>query len=115
MFRLKPRLFPLLLALPFTLGCFGDHNTPEVVWGKKGVQNGDLVRPRAIAIDKNDCLYIVDFTARIQVYDRDGNYVGPTWSTPDYRDGRPSGLSIGRDNNLIVSDSHYHCFRIYSP
>jgi sugar lactone lactonase YvrE len=32
-----------------------------------------------------------------------------------YHNGRPSGLSIDRDGNLIVSDSHYHCFRIYSP
>ena len=71
-------------------------------------------RPRAIAIDKQDRLFIVDFTARIQVYDRDGKYLGPTWTTPDYRNGRPSGLSIDRDGNLIVSDSHYNCFRIYS-
>jgi DNA-binding beta-propeller fold protein YncE len=86
-----------------------------VVWGKRGVRNGDMVRPRAIAIDSCDHLYIVDYTARIQVYDRDGNYIGPTWTTPDYRNGRPSGLSIARDGNLIVSDSHYSCIRIYSP
>ena len=54
-------------------------------------------------------------TARIQVYDRDGLYLGITWRTPDYRNGRPSGLSIDRNGNVIVSDSHYHCFRIYSP
>jgi DNA-binding beta-propeller fold protein YncE len=78
------------------------------------VQDGDLVRPRAIAIDSKDRLFIVDYTARIQVYDRDGNYLGHTWTTPDYRNGRPSGLSIDRDDNLIVSDSHYHCFRIYN-
>ena len=60
-----------------------------------------------------DRLYLVDFTARIQAYDLDGKYLGPTWTTPDYRNGRPSGLSIDRDGNLIVSDSHYHCFRIY--
>src|SRR5262249_24098404 len=34
-------------------------------------------------------------------------------TTPDYRNGRPSGLSIDRDGNLLVSDSHYHCLRIY--
>lgn len=103
------------LALLSSLGCGGDPSQPELVWGKRGVQNGDFVRPRAIAIDAQDRLYIVDFTARIQVYDRDGHYLGPTWTTPDYRNGRPSGLSIARDGNLIVSDSHYHCFRIYSP
>jgi DNA-binding beta-propeller fold protein YncE len=109
---------PIALLAVFALsfaGCFADPAMPEVVWGKHGVQDGDLARPRAIAIDAQDHLYIVDFTARIQVYDRDGNYLGKTWSTPDYRNGRPSGLSIDRDNNLICSDSHYHCIRIYSP
>jgi DNA-binding beta-propeller fold protein YncE len=117
MIRLRPYSVFLRLALALSLngGCSGEHSSPQVVWGRKGVQNGDMVRPRAIAIDNQDRLYIVDFTARIQVYDRDGKYLGPTWTTPDYRNGRPSGLSIDRDNNLIVSDSHYNCFRIYSP
>jgi DNA-binding beta-propeller fold protein YncE len=105
----------LALLLGTLTGCGTDPATPERVWGKRGVQNGDLVKPRAIAIDAQDRLYLVDWTARIQVYDRDGNYLGPTWTTPDYRNGRPSGLSIARDGNLLVSDSHYHCFRIYTP
>jgi len=92
----------------------GSPDKPRLVWGRRGVQSGDMFRPRAIAIDAQDRLYIVDYTARIQVYDRDGNYLGHTWTTPDYRNGRPSGLSIDQDNNLIVSDSHYNCFRIYS-
>jgi DNA-binding beta-propeller fold protein YncE len=108
-----PTLFALgLLALA---GCVDDPARPELVWGRRGVQDGDLMRPRAIAIDARDRLYLVDFTARIQVYDRDGRYLERTWTTPDYRNGRPSGLSIDRDGNLLVSDSHYHCFRVYSP
>ncbi len=94
-------------------GCGGPSAKPQIVWGRHGLQPGDIVRPRAIAIDAQDHLYIVDFTARIQVYDTDGKYLGPTWTTPDFRNGRPSGLSIDRDGHLIVSDSHYHCFRIY--
>jgi DNA-binding beta-propeller fold protein YncE len=107
------RLFPLLFF--FLAGCSGASSTPELVWGRHGVQKGDLVKPRAAAIDKQDRLYIVDFTARIQVYDRDGKYQGITWKTPDYSNGRPSGLSIDRDGNLLVSDSHYSCLRTYSP
>jgi DNA-binding beta-propeller fold protein YncE len=106
----------LLAACLFALaGCGGPRTAPEIVWGRNGTRPGDLHKPRAVAIDAQDHLYIVDFTARIQVYDRDGKYLGPTWTTPDYRNGRPSGLSIDQDGNLIVSDSHYHCVRIYSP
>lgn len=108
-------IFNALIAgcLISACGCAKSAGAPQKVWGRRGLQPGDLVRPRAVAIDQKDHLYIVDFTARIQVYDADGKYLGPTWTTPDFRNGRPSGLSIDRDNHLIVSDSHYHCFRIY--
>lgn len=99
------------LALP---GCGGSGDRPELVWGSHGVNDGELHRPRAIAIDGEDRVYIVDFTARIQVYDRNGKHLGITWQTPDYRNGRPSGLSITPDGNLLVSDSHYSCLRVYS-
>jgi DNA-binding beta-propeller fold protein YncE len=108
--RWRAVLLPLLLA-----GCGGPSAEPERLWGRRGVQGGDVVKPRAVAIDAHDRLYIVDFTARIQVFDRDGTYLGRTWTTPDYRNGRPSGLSIDRDGNLLVSDSHYQCLRVYSP
>jgi DNA-binding beta-propeller fold protein YncE len=106
----------LLALLPVCVtGCGGPHSPPELVWGQRGTQPGDFVRPRAAAIDAHDHLYIVDFTARIQVFDRNGKFLDRCWSTPDYRNGRPSGLSMDQDGNLIVSDSHYHCIRIYSP
>ena len=110
---LRSSLFFACLAL--AAGCGGPSAEPEAVWGKRGVVNGDLVRPRAAAIDAQDRLYIVDFTARIQVFDRNGKFIGPCWTTPDFRNGRPSGMSIDRDGNLLVSDSHYHCLRVYSP
>ena len=87
---------------------------PELVWGNKGVQDGDVARPRAIAIDpRTNHLFLVDFTPRIQMYDLDGQHLGLTFRPPDFRNGRPSGLGIDREGNLIVADSHYHCVRIY--
>ena len=106
---------PALLACLFCCGCSKPAFAAGTGFRTGGTQPGDMVRPRAIAIDREDRLFIVDFTARIQVYDCDGNYLGPTWNTPDYRNGRPSGLSIDRDGNLLLSDSHYSCIRIYSP
>src|SRR2546430_1723402 len=107
------RHFLWLLTLVLT-GCGGSSATPELVWGKRGVQDGELVKPRAIAIGPGDRLYIVDWTARIQAFDRNGTYLDVTWNTPDYRNGRPSGLSVDADGNVVVSDSHYHCVRLYS-
>src|SRR6516162_5429081 len=109
--------FGRALAIPFliALGGCAPHDRPEIVWGRQGVQPGEFSRPRAVAIDSNDRLYVVDYTARIQVFDRDGKFLNRSWTTPDFRNGRPSGLSMDRDGNLLVSDSHYHCLRIYSP
>lgn len=103
------------LWLGILVGCQGVSEEPDLVWGRRGQMPGDMVRPRAVAIDHEDRLFLVDFTARIQAYDLDGNHLGLTWTTPDFRNGRPSGLGIDREGRLIVCDSHYHTIRIYQP
>lgn len=100
--------------LVLVTGCADARHAPDLVWGKYGVQNGALVKPRAAAIDAQDRIFIVDWTARIQLYNRDGAYLGRTWTTPDFRKGRPSGLSIDGAGNLLVSDSHYGLVRTYA-
>lgn len=87
---------------------------PDRVWGVRGVRPGEVARPRAATIDGAGRLWLVDFTARVQAYDLDGNFLGPSWTTPDFRNGRPSGLGTDRDGNLVVCDSHYHCVRVYA-
>src|SRR5262245_42014119 len=99
-YRLSRRGF-LYSALTFAAsGCSRLSEQPDLLWGKRGVMPGDFVRPRAIVILPGDRLYIVDFTARIQAYDADGKYLGITWQSPDYRNGRPSGLDVTRDGNV---------------
>lgn len=105
-------LIVLAVAAWFASRSQGPSDAPERMWGGFGVTDGRFTRPRAIAIDPRDRVYVVDFAARIQVFDSDGDYLGPTWTTPDFRNGRPSGLGIDRDGHLIVADSHYHCLRI---
>jgi DNA-binding beta-propeller fold protein YncE len=101
-----------LLLLTLLAGC-GRGERPDLVWGTRGVQDGEFVRPRAAVIDTADRLWVVDFTARVQAFDLDGKHLGVTFRTPDYRNGRPSGLGLTRDGELIVCDSHYHCVRVY--
>ena len=105
----------LCVAVGLALTGCGGGATPELVWGKRGVNGGELVKPRAIAIGPGDRMYIVDWTARIQAFGRDGTFLNTSWTTPDYRNGRSSGLSVDFEGNVIVSDSHYNCVRVYSP
>ena len=78
----RGRLALLGLAAALLAGCSGAPGRPDRIWGERGVQGGDVVKPRAIAIDPQDRLYIVDWTARIQAFDRDGKY-------PRHRPGPP--------------------------
>jgi DNA-binding beta-propeller fold protein YncE len=90
-------------------------SVPEKVWGSLGGGKGQFSKPRAIAIDSQDHLYIVDMTARIQVFDVDGNYIRG-WQTPEQKSGRPTGLTISNiDGNLMVADTHYFRILTYTP
>jgi DNA-binding beta-propeller fold protein YncE len=86
----------------------------DKVWGEVGLGNGQFSKPRAIAIDQNDELYIVDMSARIQVFDTDGRFLRG-WRTPAFENGRPTGLSIAPDGNLLVADTHYYRILTYTP
>ena len=116
--RLLAAILLGVLAVGAGLLAFGPprlSDAPGLVWGEHGgVRDGSFSRPRAAAIDHEDRLFVVDFTARVQAFDLDGKHLGATWTTPDFRNGRPSGLGIDNDGRLIVCDSHYHCLRIYT-
>jgi sugar lactone lactonase YvrE len=86
----------------------------EKVWGRPGSAPGKLFRPRAIAIDTEDLLYIVDMTPQIQVFTGEGQFVRG-WQTPEFERGRPSGLSFDNAGNLLVSDTHYFRVLVYTP
>jgi len=115
--RLLRRSSALVLLFVALAGCENDANSIgrlEAVWGRRGISPGRFQKPRAIAINDRDELFIVDMTARIQVVTTDGTYLR-SWSTPEHKFGRPTAMSIGRDGNLLVGDTHYHRVLIYSP
>ncbi len=88
--------------------------TPDLVWGRRGFSEGRLLKPRAMAISRQDELYIVDMMGRIQVFDLDGNYLRG-WRTPIITQGKPTGLGFARDGSLLVADTHYFRMLVYSP
>lgn len=101
-------------------GCEDAGDTPtfgrlDAVWGVHGVVGERMHKPRAMAIDAQDRLYIVDFTARVLVYDVDGKYLRG-WSTPLNENGRPTGLTFDPvADELLVADTHYFRVLAYTP
>lgn len=84
----------------------------DLIIGEQGLMPGQFNKPRAIAIDQEGNLAVVDFRAMIQWLAPDGKPI-IQWQTPTHQFGRPSGLGIDRSGNLLVADSHYHRVLVY--
>ena len=114
--RQRP-FWPLILLLLAGWSCLprpgGEPSTAKVI-GRRGLSAGRFHKPRAMAIDARHQLYVVDMTARIQVFDEAGNFVRQ-WRTPDWKRGKPTGLTVDRRGNLRVADTHYHRILTYTP
>lgn len=111
------RVLPVaaLLVAALCAGCDDlGGSRAELVWGVHGTKPGWLHKPRVAAFDQNDHLYLCDLTDRIQVFDRDGNYLRG-WRTPDLNIDGPSGLTVDRLGRLLVADTHFYRILVYSP
>ncbi len=115
-------LIPIAIILTLTLMPWFFRHTdrgvtngkPLDTFGTQGTGPGQLQKPRAMAVDQASNIYVVDMTARIQVFDRKGRYLRG-WQTPQFVNGRPTGLSMDRDGNLLVADTHYYRVLTYTP
>ena len=118
--RSNPRIFrsvwlALALALVAGPGCdSGEGGTPDLIWGIHGRKPGWLQKPRAAVFDKDDHLYLMDLTDRVQVFDRDGAYLRG-WRMPDLNVDGPSGVSVDRQGRLLVADTHFYRVLVFSP
>lgn len=115
----------------FVIGCFllggcapspPDGRTPvesrlfshvEVI-GSRGVGAGQFNKPRSVAVDREDHLYVVDLTARVQKFSPDGRYLG-AWQFEESDKGRPKGMGRDADGNIIVVEPHYCRVNHLSP
>jgi sugar lactone lactonase YvrE len=104
------------VGLALVAGCLADGDQAgqlEATWGRRGLMRGQLLKPRAIAVDRSDDrIFLVDMRALIQAFTPDGEPLA-AWETPAHEIGRPSGLALDRQGNLLVADSHYHQILVY--
>lgn len=106
-------------SLAFQSGCTGTQKSaaiepPDLMIGQRGLSDGRFQKPRAIAIDARDMIYVVDKTGRVQKFDESGKFV-LLWRTPAIDSGKPTGLSIDSDGSVMVADTHYYRFLFYTP
>jgi sugar lactone lactonase YvrE len=70
-------------------------------WGKRGSGPGEFDTPHSIAIDSRGRIFVADRSnSRLQIFDQDGRFIDQ-WK----QFGRPSGIYIDRNDNMVVADS----------
>jgi ABC-type Fe3+ transport system permease subunit/sugar lactone lactonase YvrE len=84
------------------------------VIGSRGVGVGELNKPRSVAVDAQDNLYVVDMTGRVQKFSSNGVFQ-LSWQMPQTALGKPKGMGRDRDGNIIVLEPHYQRVNVFSP
>ncbi len=74
--------------------------------GARGTGVGELNKPRSVAVDAQDNLYVVDMTGRVQKFSPDGVYL-LDWQMPQTDKGKPKGMCRDGDGNIVVIEPHY--------
>jgi DNA-binding beta-propeller fold protein YncE len=70
-------------------------------WGSKGSGPGQISEPHTIAMDSQGRIFVGDReNNRIQIFDQEGTFIAE-WK----QFGRPSGITITRDDTIYVTDS----------
>jgi ABC-type Fe3+ transport system permease subunit/streptogramin lyase len=82
--------------------------------GSRGVGVGELNKPRSVAVDAQDNLYVADMTGRVQKFSSNGVF-RLSWQMPQTALGKPKGMGRDRDGNIIVLEPHYQRVNVFSP
>jgi len=80
----------------------------------RGVAPGQVNKPRSVAVDHEDNLFVLDFTGRVQKFSPTGAFL-LFWQMPETDLGNPKGLSVDADGNLIVVEPHYARVNLFTP
>jgi ABC-type Fe3+ transport system permease subunit/DNA-binding beta-propeller fold protein YncE len=85
-----------------------------VVIGSRGVGLGEFNKPRSLACDLEDNVYVVDMTGRVQKFMPDGTFMF-SWQMPDTILGKAKGMGRDREGNIIVIEPHYQRVNHFAP
>ncbi len=125
----RPRIGSLKLLAGFALaalvaGCEPESGTHAKIGSKifsavevigiRGTGAGQFNKPRSVAVDAHDNLFVVDMTGRVQKFSPDGSFIS-LWQMPQTDKGRPKGMCRDGQGNIVVIEPHYARVNHFSP
>jgi ABC-type Fe3+ transport system permease subunit/DNA-binding beta-propeller fold protein YncE len=120
--RVALSLAGFLLFLPGCSPSQPDHSVAlesriferATVIGARGTGLGQLNKPRSVAVDFADALYVVDMTGRVQKFSPAGRFL-LSWQMPQTDLGKPKGMCRDNRGNIIVIEPHYQRLNYFTP
>lgn len=85
----------------------------EVI-GRRGNGAGEFNKPRSLAVDAQNNLYVADMTGRIQKFSPTGQYL-LSWQMPITDKGKPKGMIQNTDGTVIIVEPHYFRLNYHRP
>lgn len=85
----------------------------EIIGSRRGRGVGEFIKPRTLAVDRQDNVYVVDMSARVQKFAPDGTFL-MSWQLTQTDLGKPKGMTRDHDGNIIVVEPHYSRINVFS-
>jgi DNA-binding beta-propeller fold protein YncE len=82
--------------------------------GSRGVGVGQVNKPRSVAVDAQDNVFVLDMTGRVQKFSSNGVFL-LSWQMPQTDLGKPKGMCRDRKGNILVLEPHYQRVNVFSP
>ncbi len=116
----------LLATLLMLLGCSVSETGERInsvqskifshveIIGSRGTGAGQFNKPRSLALDRDDNLFVADMTGRIQKFSSNGMFLA-VWQMEQTDLGKPKGMCRDQDGNIVVIEPHYSRVNHFSP
>lgn len=117
------RALALVAAASVLSGCGRNSGPPTLdsrlfqrveIIGTRGTGAGQLNKPRSVAVDRADHVYVVDMTGRVQKFSPQGEY-RLSWQMTQTELGKPKGMCRDQAGNIVVLEPHYQRVNHFSP
>jgi len=82
--------------------------------GTRGTGMGQFTKPRSLALDQQDNLFVVDMTGRVQKFSPHGEVL-LSWRMPETDLGKPKGMSRDAEGRIVIVEPHYQRVNHFSP